>query len=122
MGFSINTASASKAKPIGGKLADYDAEIREATPRADGIQHVNTPATIQKLKELHVDTYYYLIWDQPTDWDDLKNEFIPAAEKAGIHVIVYLVPPSESTGTRKSYPYLTDYFPETPQFKRMGDR
>jgi hypothetical protein len=108
-GFSVHTANASETTPGGGILADYEAVIREATPRADGIRHVDTPATIEKLKELHINTYYYLIWDQPTDWDDLKNEFISAAQKAGINVVVYLVPPSESTGTRKSYPYLTDY-------------
>jgi hypothetical protein len=91
------------------KLADYAGFIREATPREDGIRHVDTPAMIQKLKELNVNTYYYLVWYERTDWDDLKNEFLPAAKKAGINVIVYLVPPSESTGSRKSYPYTTDY-------------
>ncbi|SEN13688.1 hypothetical protein [Lihuaxuella thermophila] len=108
-GFSVPVASAAEKTTGGGVLADYEAVIREATQRADGIRHVDTPATIQKLKELHVNTYYYLIWHQPTDWDDLKNEFIAAAEQAGINVVVYLVPPSESTGTRKSYPYVTDY-------------
>jgi hypothetical protein len=91
------------------KLADYSGFIREATPRADGIRHVDTPAMIEKLKELNVNTYYYLVWYEPTDWDDLKNEFLPAAKNAGINVVVYLVPPSESTGSRKSYPYITDY-------------
>ncbi|MGA9175542.1 MAG: hypothetical protein WBZ33_16420, partial [Thermoactinomyces sp.] len=91
------------------KLSDYSGIIREATPRADGNRHVDTPAMIRKLKELNVNTYYFLLWYQPTDWDDFKNEFLPAAKNAGIDVVLYLVPPSESTGSRKSYPYTTDY-------------
>ncbi|MDN4593671.1 hypothetical protein [Polycladomyces subterraneus] len=90
-------------------LADYAMEIREKTPRSDGIYHVDTPAMIQRLKELNINTYYYLVWHERTDWDDFVHEFMPAAQKAGIRVIVYLVPPTESTGTRKSYPYVTDY-------------
>ncbi|MBA4494692.1 hypothetical protein ACFO25_17745 [Paenactinomyces guangxiensis] len=108
-GLSFNRASASEQKLLNDILADYAGLIREKTPRADGIHHVDTPASIQRLKELHINTYYYLIWHEPTDWDDLRSEFVPAAEKAGINVVVYLVPPSESTGPRKSYPYLTDY-------------
>ncbi|WP_257348963.1 hypothetical protein [Pseudalkalibacillus decolorationis] len=90
-------------------LADYAGEIREETPRADGIHHIDTPAMIERLKELNVNTYYYLIWHEKTDWDDLRYEFLPAAEAANINVVVYLVPPSESKGERKSYPYTTDY-------------
>jgi hypothetical protein len=90
-------------------LGDYDAEIREVAPRADGIHHVDTQAMIATLKELHVTTYYYLIWHEKTDWNDLREEFLPAAQQAGINVVVYLVPPTESRGTRKSYPYTTHY-------------
>jgi hypothetical protein len=91
-------------------LADYDAELREATPRADGINHVDTPATIAKLKALHVNTYAFLVWHAATDWDDLRNEFLPAAQAAGINVWVYLVPPSEcNPAARCSFPYQTDY-------------
>jgi hypothetical protein len=90
-------------------LGDYSGFIRESAPRADGIQHVDTKAMIKALKKLHVSTYYYLVWYQPTDWDDLRNEFISAARKAGINVVVYLVPPSESSTDRSSYPYTTDY-------------
>jgi hypothetical protein len=90
-------------------MADYAMEIREKTPRSDGIYHVDTPAMIQRLKELNINTYYYLVWHERTDWDDFVHEFMPAAQKAGIRVIVYLVPPTESTGTRKSYPFVTDY-------------
>jgi hypothetical protein len=111
--FTLTTGFSQKASAASGSggpiLADYAGELREAAPRADGIRHFDTPAMIQKLKELHVNTYYYLVWHESTDWDDLKNEFLPAAQAAGIQVNVYLVPPTESTGTNKSYPYKTDY-------------
>jgi hypothetical protein len=90
-------------------LGNYGAVIRDKMPDANGIHHVNTSATISKLKELHVNTYYYLIYHEKTDWSDLKNKFLPAAQKAGINVVAYLVPPSESKGTHKSYPYTTNY-------------
>lgn len=89
-------------------LADYAGTIREAEPRADGIKHVDTPAMIQRLKELHATTYVYLIWHASTDWDDLRNEFLPAANEAGIDVWVYLVPPTECTPAC-SLPFGKDY-------------
>ena len=70
--------------------------IREPEPRADGYRHLDTPAMIEKLKELNLNHYFYGVWDSPTDWDDLKSEFLPAAAEAGIQVWPYLVPPSET--------------------------
>lgn len=69
--------------------------IRESEPRADGYRHVDTPAMIRRLQELNVTMYTFTVWDMATDWDDLRLEFVPAAETAGIEVMVYLVPPSE---------------------------
>ena len=68
------------------------------------------PRTIATLKKLHVNRYYYLIWDRPMgqrpaiprktysqrSWDQLPA-FADAAKASGIEVIVYLVPPAEST-------------------------
>lgn len=85
--------------------ADYDLAIRESAPRADGLVHVNTPATIAKLQQLHVTTYAFLVSNNSTDWNDLRNEFLPAAQTAGIKVWAYLTPPSESA----SQPYGTDF-------------
>ncbi|MGG1572788.1 hypothetical protein [Fictibacillus sp. NRS-1165] len=109
-GFSApkKAAALEDVKP-GNILADYAGVVRETSPRSDGIYHIDTPRSIEKFKELNINTYYYLVWHERTDWDDLKNEFLPAAKEAGINVVVYLVPPSESTGDRKSYPYTTDY-------------
>lgn len=89
-------------------LGDYAGELREPRPRKDGVRHVDTPRLIQKLKELGVTHYFYLIWHAPTDWDDLRHEFLPAARQAGIDVWVYLVPPSESHRIQ-SEPFGTDY-------------
>lgn len=85
------------------------AEPREKSARADGYHHIDTPTTIAQLKRLHVNTYVYLVWHSPSDWADLIHEFLPAAHKAGINVWVYVVPPTECTPERCSYPYKTDY-------------
>jgi hypothetical protein len=81
------------------QLADYDAELR----RPDG--RVDTSAMVQRLKELGVTTYYWLIAHAATDWDDLKL-FLPEAAKAHIEVWAYLVPPSESA------PKYSNLYPE----------
>ncbi|SDW13164.1 hypothetical protein SAMN05444487_101355 [Marininema mesophilum] len=89
-------------------VGDYAGEIRESQPRRDGLRHVDTTRTIRKLKELGINTYFYLIWHQSSDWDDLRKEFLPAAQKAGITVWVYLVPPSEARDIQ-SEPFGTDF-------------
>lgn len=85
-------------------------EIREQHPRADGYYHIDTRKTVAQLKALHVNTYLFLIWHSPTDWQDL-HQFLPAAQRAGIDVWVYLVPPSECDLPSGwcSRPYKTDY-------------
>ena len=90
--------------------------LREAEPRADGYRHIDTPAMIERLEQLNVTMFSFGIWDSPTDWDDLVNEFAPAAEDAGIDVMVYLVPPSECQDSdvphlsgRCSRPFESDY-------------
>jgi hypothetical protein len=86
-------------------FADYDSEPR----RADG--HVDGDALLARLKELHVTTYYWLVWHARTDWDDLKL-FLPKAAQANIAVWVYLVPPTESApkyGDLYCEPFRLDY-------------
>jgi hypothetical protein len=86
-------------------FADYDSEPR----RSDG--HVDGDALLKRLQELHVTTYYWLVWHAATDWDDLKL-FLPKAAKAKLQVWVYLVPPTESApqyGTAYSEPFRLDY-------------
>lgn len=69
--------------------------IREKKARVDGYLHLDTPAMIKTLKAMHANTFTYGVWDGDKDWDDLRLEFAPAAQKAGIDIWVYLVPPSE---------------------------
>jgi hypothetical protein len=69
-------------------FADYSAALELPDGRVD------VDAMVKRLKELGVNTYYWLVSPWST-WDDLKL-FLPKANKAGIDVWVYLVPPSES--------------------------
>lgn len=90
--------------PLHDVVADYDAELRSPDGRVD------IDLMVARLKELGVNTYFWLIWHAPTDWDDLKL-FLPKAADAGIKVWVYLVPPTESPPYTKLYsePFRLDY-------------
>ncbi|GIL25042.1 hypothetical protein [Actinocatenispora comari] len=102
-------------------------QVREAKPRSDGYRHIDTPRLIKKLKALHVNTFYYTVWDEPTDWPDLVNEFAPAAQRAGILVWVGLAPPSECfpnkdahLAGRCSRPYETDFLTWAKQVANLS--
>lgn len=88
-------------------VGDYDAE-----PRDGG--HVDCALLVRRLQELGANTYMWLIWHSPNDWEDL-HEFLPLAAAAGITVWVYLVPPSETSavhpelGFPYSEPFRLDY-------------
>jgi hypothetical protein len=86
-------------------------QLREARPRADGYRHIDTPRLIAQLKDLHANNYLFQVWGSPTDWEDLRDEFAPAARAAGIEVWVYVVPPTECwlPKGKCSYPYKMDY-------------
>ncbi len=98
-------------------FADYDAELR----RADG--RVDTEAMVRRLQQLRVNTYYWLVWHAATDWDDLKL-FLPQARKANINVWVYLVPPSEGSGTAgpPSQPFGLDFKRWAQEIARLSLR
>ena len=78
-------------------LADYAGVLR----RANG--HIDTGAMIERLRQLHVTSYAYLIWGwryqakpyYDSDFDDFEKEFMPAAQQAGIEVWAYLPSPLE---------------------------
>ena len=91
-------------KPI---IGDFSAEIR----RRDG--RIDIEANIAALKAMNANTYFYLIWHNVRDWDDLPA-FAAAAQREGIDVWVYLVPWSETPEGKKSpygysEPFKTDY-------------
>jgi hypothetical protein len=80
---------------VGDKFNPSPFAMRESLPRLDGNFHVDTPRLIERLVALHATTYAFLIWRASSDWDDFTQEFLPAAEAAGIEVWAYLVPLSE---------------------------
>ncbi|NII28464.1 hypothetical protein HB364_25500 [Pseudoflavitalea sp. X16] len=80
-------------------------------PRKGGPDdRVDIPKLIDQLKDLHANTYHWLIWHNVNDWDDLKL-FLPEARKNNIKVWVTILPPSESKPISKfdSEPYAQDY-------------
>ena len=98
-----------------GILSDYDAEPR----RADG--HVDGTRLAARLDSLGVTTYYWLVWNRATDWEDLQA-FLPLAERDGIDVWVYLVPPSESPPRDSQYsePYRLDFSRWAEEIARLS--
>lgn len=96
-----DTATSPPPTPI---LADYDAEPREAVPRADGYLHVDSALLVDRLLTLGATHYLFLLYHSPTDWEDL-HEYLPLAEAAGLETWVYLVPPTEIPA---SYPPFED--------------
>ncbi|GAA5152054.1 MULTISPECIES: hypothetical protein [Amycolatopsis] len=108
-GTAVAARAAGAQAKVANILAAYGGEIREAQPRADGYRHVDTDATLDKLAELHNTTFVNLIWDAPSDWDDFRTELLPAAQQRGLDAWVYLVPPTECSAERCSYPFKTDY-------------
>jgi len=65
---------------------------------------------ISELKDIHADTYHWLIYKNYNDWDDLKI-FLPLAQKARLKVWVTIVPPTESKpiASWSSEPFCMDY-------------
>jgi len=106
------------ARPVHSPLhfADYNSEPRQP----DG--HVDADTLLARLKELHVTTYYWLIWHAATDWDDLKV-FLPKAAEANLQVWVYLVPPTESApqyGATYPEPFRLDYARWAEEIARLS--
>jgi hypothetical protein len=71
--------------------------------------HMDIPPTIDQLKKLHINTYFYLIHHSSASWRHLLKVFMPAAQKAGIDVFVYLASPAASLGSKDPSPYGPDY-------------
>jgi hypothetical protein len=107
-----------RRQAVKGVMADYDAEPRFS---ADAIQigsandkkRIDIDWLVKHCEDLGVNCYHFLVWHQPTDWEDFQS-FVASAEKSGalarrnFTVWVYLVPPSESQ-EMKSEPFSMDY-------------
>jgi len=114
------SGSGAQAKTSSGAtaLGDYATPLVGAAD-PNGVKHIDTSATIAKLSAAHINTYAYLIFDSSlygtgteaqttqAQWNDLPA-FATAAAAAAIDVLVYLVPPTESSQTGYQ-PYGWDY-------------
>jgi hypothetical protein len=100
-------------------IGDFAAEVR--LPNG----HIDIDANIQALKAIRANTYFYLIWHAPSDWDDLPA-FADAAAREGINVWVYLIPWSETPLVKKSWgfsePFRTDYVRWAEEIARLSLR
>jgi len=113
--FFLVTSPVTPAASVSPHLADYDAELRKPDGRVD------TSAMAQRLAELGVTRYYWLVWHAASDWDDLKL-FLPEAAKAHIDTWVYLVPPTEGPpgGYSASEPFKLDYLRWAEEIARLS--
>ena len=104
----------SQVRTTPGDIADYKKTYGTLgtygnPPRLEN-GRVNMHRLLSELKDIHANTYHWLIWGHPYDWDDLK-EFLPLARKAKLKVWVTIVPPTESKPIHKnsSDPFCLDY-------------
>lgn len=97
-------ADPDRGNALRGCLATYNAPPRTSDRRVD------VPRLLAELADLGANTYNWLIWHEPTDWDDLQR-FLPLARRQGLRVWVTLVPPSESPPRARWYsePFRLDY-------------
>ena|GEM_PF-2628270 len=94
----LGPAPTAAAAPAAGTKATYAGEV----VKADG--HIDSTATINRVKALNANTYVYLVW-KADEWTDFVADFMPKAQAAGIKVWVYVTPPSEGAPP----PYGSDY-------------
>ena len=61
-----------------------------ATPRGDGLFHVDSPLLVSRLQALGATTYAFLLCHSPSDWGELE-EYLALAEPAARHPSVTAV-------------------------------
>ena len=99
-------------------IGTASAEVRDRDERID----VNR--TIDALEKLGVNTFYYLVWQNAHDWDDLPA-FADAAREKNIEVWVYIVPWSETPPHKQhgwgfSEPFKNDYMTWAQEIARLS--
>lgn len=110
------TAAAADERDVMGTEGNL---VREEEPRADGIRHVDTEAMIEALVALEVNTYVFPMAGDTVLWEDLGEEFLPAAAEAGIDVWVLVYAPSQSSCC-VSRPYEHDYVMWAREIARLS--
>ena len=110
-----STAALDQGTALRGCLATYDSIPRRADKRAD------LPRLLRELVDLGANTYNFLVWQEPTDWDDLRL-FLPLARAQDLRVWVTLVPPSESPPRQRNYsePFRLDYVRWAREIARLS--
>ncbi|MEL7587560.1 MAG: hypothetical protein AAGU19_12670 [Prolixibacteraceae bacterium] len=106
-----NIAYAQKEIAVGTSEPDTQGVLGTyANPPLQSNNRVDAKKLLRELRDIHANTYNWLVWTRQTDWDDLKL-FLPLAEKENIRVWVTLVPPTESKPIAKysSEPFELDY-------------
>jgi len=107
------------AAPAPSLLATYNRAVLEPQVRADRHRHMDTPATIARLRLLHAGTYFCPVRSS-VNWEDLRDEFLPAAAAAGIDVWVYLLPPTESKADAMTFGH--DFIRWAAEIARLSQR
>ncbi|MDR0714011.1 MAG: hypothetical protein LBF89_07125 [Bacteroidales bacterium] len=82
-----------------------------ATPPRNADGTVNMTKLLKELKDIHANTYHWLIRDNNDELDVLK-QFLPRARRKHINVWVTIVPPSEQPPVLKAgyaEPYRLDF-------------
>ncbi len=93
-----------RAEAVRGAMGTYNAPPRLSNRRVD------IDRLMAELRDIHANTYNWLIAHGTNDWDDLKL-FLPMARQNGLRVWVTLLPPSESPPHYPVYsePFRLDY-------------
>ena len=104
---SSGNSSVTTETPRGTIISDYNFENKFRGPGG----RIDDKALINRLVELGVNHYFYLIWHRASDWKDFQ-EFARLAQQHNIKVWAHVVPPSGSTQSsfgRDSQPFRFNY-------------
>jgi hypothetical protein len=87
--------------------------IHGADARSEGDARIQVDKDLEALRQSGANTYFYMVWQNEHDWEDLPA-FADGAAKMGVNVWVYIVPWSETPpdkikGWGFSEPYRNDY-------------
>ncbi len=110
-----HVAAGDRQAALRGAFGTYDAEPRGPEGRVD------VDRLVHELVTIKADTYNFLIWRAPHDWEDFQL-FLPRARAHHIKVWVTIVPPSESPPHTRNYsePFRLDYQRWAVEFAKLS--